>query len=127
MSNIHSSDVHLELLNFCKAVLRLIKYYWNSFHSLKFEIHKMGNLSHSLLVAWFGKQFLGQGSRLTVSEVAGTVKFKVLMWNTFTVSADLLPLCSVYSALTEFLQAQVSWAGATLPCMGCCSTLSVEE
>lgn len=37
MSNIHSSDVHTELLHFCRTVLRLIKYYWNSFHSLKFS------------------------------------------------------------------------------------------
>lgn len=75
-------------------------------------MHKKVNLSNSLLMAWFGKQFLGQGSHLTVSEVAGTVGYKVLTWNIFTVSADLLKLCSVYSVWTEFLLDQVSWAGA---------------
>lgn len=61
-------------------------------------------------MAWFGKQFLGP--HLTVSEVAGTVRCKVLTWNTFSVSADLLTFCSVCSVLTGFLLGQVSWAGA---------------
>lgn len=47
-----------------------------------------------------------------MSEVAGTVKCKVLTWNTLTVSADSVAFCSVYSVLREFLLDQVSWAGA---------------
>lgn len=63
-------------------------------------------------MAWFGKQFLGQGPHLTVSEMAGTVRCKALTWNPFTVSIVLLIFCSVYSVLTKFLRDQVSWAGA---------------